>query len=110
MCLPQESARDALVCRGNPLRSGLLRLDVGRANHLTPLFGFVGKQPPVIGGRAADRVAAQLGKPQLQRRVALFRLAAPALTYLMSDQVQVLFADLVAFFRPISQCRAALFD
>jgi len=60
MCLPQESARDALVCRGNPLRSGLLRLDVGRADHLTPLFGFVGKQPPVIGGRAADRVAAQL--------------------------------------------------
>src|SRR6266700_4297209 len=69
MCLPQESARDALVCRGNPLRSGLLRLDVGRADHLTPLFGFVGKQPPVIGGRAADRVAAQLGKPQLQGRV-----------------------------------------
>src|SRR6516162_9583139 len=44
----------------------LFRLDVGRADHFAPLFGFLLKPPRVIRGRAAGDAAAQVGKPQLQ--------------------------------------------
>src|SRR5262249_62131521 len=43
-----------------------VRLDVGRPDHLAPLFGLLLKPPPVIRGRAAGDAAAQVSKPQLQ--------------------------------------------
>src|SRR5262249_22199729 len=47
-------------------RDASFRLDVGRPDHLAPLFGFLLKPPPVIRGRAAGAAAAQVSKPPLQ--------------------------------------------
>src|SRR5215510_2134897 len=49
-----------------PVKLRSFRLDVCRADHLAPLFGFLLKPPPVIRGRAAGDAAAQVSKPQLQ--------------------------------------------
>src|SRR5215208_1877379 len=45
------------------------RLDVGRADYLTPFLGFVGDQFAKVGWRAGDHRAAEVGKPQLQLRI-----------------------------------------
>src|SRR6478609_9632054 len=42
----------------------LLRLDIGGANYLGPLFGFVGDQTPEFGGRAANSNATYIGEPR----------------------------------------------
>jgi hypothetical protein len=42
-----------------------LRLDVGRADHLAPLLGFLGNELPEVGGRARKRGATQIGKARL---------------------------------------------
>src|SRR5580704_11214639 len=47
----------------------LLRLDIGRPDHLAPLLGFVGDELAEVGGRAGDYRAAQVGKPRFHRRV-----------------------------------------
>src|SRR5262245_39092541 len=41
-----------------------LRLDVGRADHLAPLLGFVSDELPEIGGCTGKHRAAQVGKPR----------------------------------------------
>jgi hypothetical protein len=43
----------------------LLRLDVGRPDHLGPLLGFVGDERAELGGRAHQRRAAEFGEPRL---------------------------------------------
>src|SRR6202022_4699177 len=43
----------------------LLRLDVGRSNHLAPLLGFLRDELSEIGRRAAKHRAVQVGKPYL---------------------------------------------
>src|SRR5215831_17335074 len=44
---------------------GSLRLDVGRADHLGPLLGFVGDELAEFGWRHRHRHAAQIGEPAL---------------------------------------------
>src|SRR5262249_54274579 len=46
-------------------RPALFRLDVGRPDHLAPLFGLVGDEFAEVGGRARERLAPQVGKPRL---------------------------------------------
>ena len=43
----------------------LVRLDVGCADHLCPLFGFFGDQLLEVGGRAWAHHVAHVGKPSL---------------------------------------------
>ncbi len=43
-----------------------LRLDMGRADHLGPLLGFIGDELAEVGGRARKGRTAKLGKPGLQ--------------------------------------------
>ena len=45
--------------------SGLLRFDVGIADHLGPLLGFLRDEPAEIGGRADERRVAELGQLRL---------------------------------------------
>jgi hypothetical protein len=45
--------------------AGSLRLDVGRADHFGPLFGFVGDELAEVGGRAWKHRAPKLGEPRL---------------------------------------------
>src|SRR5262245_12006711 len=52
-----------------PLTPGLLRLDVGRPNHLAPLLGFVGDELAEVGRRANKHRAAEVSKPRLQPRI-----------------------------------------
>src|SRR5262245_25908117 len=47
----------------------LLRLDVGRADHLGPLLGFVSDEFPKLYGREREPVATQIAKPRLDLRV-----------------------------------------
>ena len=42
-----------------------LRLDIGRPDHLGPLFSFLAEPAPIVRGRADDDATAQVGKPQL---------------------------------------------
>jgi len=42
-----------------------LRLDVGRPDHLAPLFGFLGDHLAEVSGREREHVAAQVGKARL---------------------------------------------
>jgi len=42
-----------------------LRLDVGRPDHLAPLFGLVGDKLTEVGGRAWKHCATKVGKPRL---------------------------------------------
>ena len=44
----------------------LLRLDMGRPDHLAPFLGFVSNQLPKIGWRAGEHRAAKVGKPRLE--------------------------------------------
>src|SRR5882762_8497394 len=46
-------------------RSTLLRLDIGRPDHLAPLLGFVPDQLAEVSRRARKWRAAQIGKPRL---------------------------------------------
>ena len=48
--------------RGPPL----LRLDVGRSDHLAPLLGFVGNKLAEIGGRTCEHCCAEIGEPRLK--------------------------------------------
>src|SRR5262245_39156640 len=50
-----------------PARLTLLRIgiDVGRAGHLAPLFGFVSDEFAEVGGRATKDHATKIGKPVL---------------------------------------------
>jgi len=41
-----------------------LRLDVGRPDHLAPLFDFVGDQLSKVSGRARKHSAAKVVKPR----------------------------------------------
>src|SRR5262245_66224208 len=50
------------VGRGPPL----LRLDVGRSDHLAPLLDLFGDELGEVGGRARKRSATQIGKPRLR--------------------------------------------
>ena len=43
-----------------------IRLDVGRSDHLAPLFGFLGDELPKVRWRTRERGAAQVGKPRLE--------------------------------------------
>jgi hypothetical protein len=44
--------------------SASLSLDIRGADHLAPLFGFVGDQLAEVGGRTGKHNAAQVGKPR----------------------------------------------
>src|SRR5262245_27907111 len=48
---------------------GSLRLDVGRADHLGPLLGFVGNELAEVGRRACERVATRLSHPCFDLRI-----------------------------------------
>ena len=43
-----------------------LKPDVGRADDLAPLLGFVGNDLVEVGGRAGNQGAAEVGQPDLQ--------------------------------------------
>src|SRR5262245_11829355 len=49
-----------------PGLAGSLRLDVRRPDHLAPLLGFVGDEPPEITWRATEDNAAEVGQLSLQ--------------------------------------------
>src|SRR6266571_2728440 len=44
----------------------LFRLDIGRPDHLGPLFGFLGDELAELGGRTGKYRAAQVSEPRLQ--------------------------------------------
>jgi TPR repeat protein len=50
---------------GSASGGGLLRFDVVGADHLAPLFGFVGDELAEIGGRANKHRAAEVSQPRL---------------------------------------------
>jgi hypothetical protein len=52
---------EVIISSGSSLRSTLI-LDVGRPDHLAPLLGLVGDEPPKFGGRARKRHPAQISK------------------------------------------------
>ena len=52
-----------MECR--PRLAALLRLDIGRPDHLGPFLGFVSDELAEVGGRAGKDRAAQIGKPRL---------------------------------------------
>src|SRR6516165_12075771 len=56
-----ENGRLWNVGRGPPL----VRLDVGRPDHLAPLLGFVSDELAEFGRRHRQRYAAEVGKPRL---------------------------------------------
>src|SRR5262249_62171400 len=47
-------------------RAGLLRLDVGRSDHLAPLLSFVGNEPSKVGGREHEHIATEVKEPCLE--------------------------------------------
>src|SRR6478672_2742518 len=49
--------------------SSLLRLNVGRADYLSPLLGLFGDELAEIGRRATEHHAIQGGKPRLDFRI-----------------------------------------
>ena len=58
----QSGRRDTFAERNvmECVASTLLRLDVGRPDHLAPLLGFVGNERPEIGRRATEDNATQV--------------------------------------------------
>src|SRR5215831_1400564 len=59
----------ALGGRGEPRsggRTALLRIDVGRPDHLAPFLGLVGDELAEVHGRACEYRAAQVGKPRVE--------------------------------------------
>src|SRR5262249_22359968 len=46
-------------------RPNLLRLDVGRSDHLAPLLDLFGDELGEVGGRARKHSATKIGKPRL---------------------------------------------
>src|SRR5215471_18850978 len=46
-----------------------LRLDVGGADHLAPLFGFGGNELSEVGGRTGKGYGTQIGEPRLHLRI-----------------------------------------
>src|SRR6266699_3826341 len=54
---------------GISARRGLLRLDIGRPDHLAPLLGIVCDALFEFGGGASERYSSELGKPRLDRGV-----------------------------------------
>ena len=57
-------SRNGTLWNIRPPEAALLRLDVGRSDHL-PLLGFIGDEVAEVGGRARNHRAAQVGKPRL---------------------------------------------
>src|SRR5262245_25649910 len=55
-------------------RPTLLRLDVGRADHLAPLLSFVGNELAKVGWRVCEHVATQIRKPRLPLGIGLGRV------------------------------------
>src|SRR6185503_13302114 len=49
-------------------------LDLGRADDLAPLFGFLGDQLAEVGGRPAERGGAQVREARLQLRIGEARI------------------------------------
>jgi hypothetical protein len=58
-------SRNGTLWNIRPPEAALLRLDVGRSDHLAPLLGFIGDEVAEVGGRARNHRAAQVGKPRL---------------------------------------------
>ena len=58
-----------------PVLPHSLRLDVGGADHLAPLLGFIRDKLAVVGGRADKRRAAQIGDPRLYLGIGKSRIA-----------------------------------
>ena len=50
-------------------RTGLIRFDIGRPNHLGPFFGFLNDKLAEIVGRARHLDAAQIGDPCFHIRI-----------------------------------------
>jgi len=48
---------------------GSFRFDVGCADHLGPLLGFLGEELGEIGRSARKRYSAQIGKPGFESRI-----------------------------------------
>src|SRR5215510_6328328 len=48
---------------------GLIGLDVGRPDHLAPLFGFIRDELAELGRRHRHRGVAEVGKPDLHSRI-----------------------------------------
>src|SRR5215471_11618019 len=45
--------------------AGSICLDARELHHLAPLFGFLGNEPPKVGGWASEQAAAHLGQLRL---------------------------------------------
>ena len=50
-------------------RTGLIRFDIGRPDHLGPFFGFLNDELAEIVGRARHLDAAQIGDPRFHFRI-----------------------------------------
>src|SRR5215510_10829069 len=55
-------------------RDQLLRLDVGRPDHLSPLLGFLSHQLSEFGRRHRHGLAAEFGQTSLQLRIGQYRV------------------------------------
>jgi len=60
-----------------PAERALLRLDVGRPDHLGPLLGFRGDELAEVGRREREHVATQVGKPRLDLGIGEARVDLP---------------------------------
>jgi hypothetical protein len=58
-------------------RIRLVRLDVGRPDHLAPLLGILGDELAEVGGRARKHGSAQVSKPRLHRGISEPRIDFP---------------------------------
>src|SRR5262249_47594709 len=68
-CDPKRSSKRSGSLSDITQRGALLRLDVGRTDHLGPFLRFVGDQLPKFDGRERENGAIEMGDPGLDRGI-----------------------------------------